>query len=138
MTFDELDRRFPNGFDDAEIHSLTLDYQNRTVTLHLNLRGNSPDSPDRDVYDRAVLTLREFHYFSIDPPHPDQLFYPERTKLTFDGLPEDPSQFPLFEILKPKLAAGAFCCRFYVHDWNSFIHIAAQDAEFSWVGDRPK
>ena len=135
MTFEELDQRYPNGFVDAEITSLILDYQNRTATLYLNLRGNSPDSPDRNVYERAVLIAREFYYFSIEPPDPDHLFYPKRSRIEVNGYSEDPSQFPLFEQLKPKLSAGAFCCRFFVHDWNSFIHIAARDAQFSWVED---
>ncbi|MHB8540870.1 MAG: hypothetical protein ACYDCD_08015 [Candidatus Acidiferrales bacterium] len=132
MTFEELDQRYPNGFVDAEITSLTLNYQNRTATLHLNLRGNLPDSPDRNVYERAVLIAREFYYVSIEPPDPDHLFYPKRS-IQIDGYSEDVSKFPLFEHLKPTLPAGAFCCRFYVHDWNSFIHLAAQDGQFSWV-----
>ena len=133
MTFEELDKEFPNGFDDAEISGIAIDYKTRTATLHLSLRGNLPDSPDRDVYARAVLTAREFYYLSIEPPDTDHLFSPERSKLTVDGFPEDPQKFQLFEHLKPNLPAGAFCCRFYVHDWNSFIHIAAASAEFSWV-----
>jgi hypothetical protein len=132
MTFEELDQRFANGFDNAEISGVTIDYQNRTVTLQLNLRGNSPDSPDRDVYQRAVLEVNRFYYFSIDPPDADHLTYREK-EIQADGFPEDPSKFPLFESLKPTLPAGAFCCRFYVHDWNSFIHIAARDAQFSRV-----
>ena len=134
MTFEELDQRYPNGFVDAEIASLIVDYQNRTATLHLNLRGNSPDSPDRNVYERAVLVARQFYYFSIEPPDPDHLFYPKRS-IQIDGYSEDPRQFPLFEQLKPKLSAGAFCCRFFVHDWNSFIHLAAETGQFSWVRD---
>lgn len=133
MTFEELDQRFPNGFDDAEITSLTVDYQGRVVKIQLNLRCNLPDSSNRDEYTRAVLTVREFYYFSIEPPDADHLFYPGRSKITFDGLPEDPHTFPLFGHLKSKLPVGAFCCRFYVHDWNSFIHMAATDAEFSWL-----
>lgn len=138
MTFEELDDRFPNGFDDAEITCLTVDYQNRTATLHLNLRGNSPDSTDRGVYERAVLIARDFYYVSIEPPDPDHLFYPKRSMIQINGYSEDPKQFPLFEQLKPKLSAGAFCCRFFVHDWNSFIHLAAQAGQFSWVGDAHK
>jgi hypothetical protein len=101
--------------------------------LQMRLRGNSPDSPNRDEYGRAVLTVRGFYYFSIDPPDPDHLPYHEGDTITVDGLPEDSRQFPLFEHLKPTLPAGAFCCRFYVHDWNSFIHLAAADAAFSWL-----
>jgi hypothetical protein len=136
MTFEELDQRFPNGFDDAEITNLTIDYRNRIAILHLNLRGNLPDSPNSQDYERAVLTVNGFYYFSIEPPDPDHISYPQHSKITVDGLSEDSRDFPLFEHLKPTLPIDAFCCRFYVHDWNSFIHIAAQNAEFSWVSGR--
>ncbi len=132
MTFEELDQRFPNGFDDAEIISVALDYQNRTARLQLNLRGNAPDSPNCDEYQQAVLLLNGFYYFVIEPPDADHLWYPQRS-IQVNGYAEDASQFPLFEHLRPKLSANAFCCRFYVHDWNSFIHVAARDAQFSWL-----
>ena len=135
MTFEELDQTFPNGFDDAQINTVILDYVKRTVRLHLNLRGNLPDSPNRDEYRQGVLTAREFYYVSIEPPDADHLFYPQRPMITMDGLSEDASQFPLFERLKPVLPVGAFCCRFFVHDWNSFIHIAAKDGRFSWMDE---
>lgn len=134
MTFEELDRKFPNGFDDAEITSLQLDYQHRTAELHLNLRGNPPDSPNRNEYQRAVLLLNGFYYVVIEPPDADHLWYPQRS-IQVNGYPEDVSQFPLFGHLKPKLSRDAFCCRLYVHDWNSFIHVAARDAQLSWVGE---
>jgi hypothetical protein len=132
MTFEELDQRFPNGFDDAEITGLTIDYSTRKATVQLNLRGNLPEKPNSDEYRHAVLTLHRFYYFSIEPPDPDHLFSPERSKITVDGMPDDPHQFPLFERLRTTMPVGTFCCRFYVHDWNSFIHVAAQNAEFSW------
>jgi hypothetical protein len=133
MTFEQLDRNFPNGFVDAEMTALSLDYGSRAATLHLNLRGNLPDSADSQQYGRAVLTLLGLYYFAIDPPDLDHLFYPRQLKVVFDGMPEDSEQFPLFEHLKPELPGGAFCCRFYIHDWNSFIHMAAKDAQFSWL-----
>lgn len=139
MTFEELDQRFPNGLYDSEIVSVNINYESRTAKLQLNLRGNPPDSPNRDEYQRALLRLNGFYYVVIEPPDADHLSYPHRS-IQVNGYPEDVSQFPLFGDLKPKLSGGAFCCRFYVHDWNSFIHIAATDAQFSWVedGTRPK
>jgi hypothetical protein len=129
MTLDEFDQKYPNGLVDAEITALTIDYQNRVAELRLNLRCNSPDSSNSQEYARGVLTLRKFYYFAIEPPEPDHL-YPMWPKLTVGGHPEDASKFPLFEHLKPTLPAGAFCCRFYVHDWNSFIHVASPTADF--------
>jgi hypothetical protein len=133
MTFEQLDSNFPNGFDDAERTALSVDYVSRAATLHVNLRGNPPDRPNSQQYGRAVLTLLELYYFAVDPPDLDHLFYPSQSKVVFDAMPEDSEQFPLSERLKPTLPQGAFCCRFYVHDWNSFIHMAAKDAQFSWL-----
>jgi hypothetical protein len=133
MTFDELDQNYPNGFDDAEITFLTLNYRDRIAILELSLRGNSPEGPKSQEYGRAVLKLHEFYYLSIEPPDQDHLSRPWRSKITVDGLPEDSQDFPLYEYLKPRLAQDGFCCRFFVHDWNSFIHVAAKTAEFSWV-----
>ncbi|HWY05433.1 MAG TPA: hypothetical protein VNY24_01150 [Candidatus Acidoferrales bacterium] len=133
MTFEELDRAFPNGFDDAEITGIAIDYTKRMATLQLKLRGNSPDSPERDVYAPAVLRVLGVYYLSIEPPDQSHIIGPESNAITVDGLPEDPHNYPLFGHIKAKLPDGAFCCRFFVHDWNSFIHIAASGAEFSWV-----
>lgn len=132
MTFEALDERYPNGFVDAEISSLNIDYQSRTASVRLNMRGNPPDGPNSQEYSRAVLTVHEFFYFSMEPPDFDHQVYSKRG-IQVDGFPEDPRQFALFERLKPTLPAGAFCCRFFVHDWNSFIHIAAENAELSWA-----
>lgn len=132
MTFEELDAMYPNGFDDAYIEGLCLNYQNRTAELRLNLRGNAPDSPNCNEYRRALLTLRDFAYFVIEPPDADHLGYPVRS-VQVNGYSEDANNFPLFESLRPKLAPGWFCCRLYVHDWNSFVHVAAADAQLSWL-----
>jgi hypothetical protein len=45
MTFEELDALYPNGFDDAYIDSVGVNYQNRTAELQLNLRRNPPGGP---------------------------------------------------------------------------------------------
>lgn len=135
MTFEELDSKFPNGLDDAEITYITVDYAKRTAKFQFNMRGNLPESPDRDVYSKAVLTTHDVHYLSIEPPDAEHLFGTKRQKITVDGLPEDANSFPLFKQLSPKMPSEAFFCRFFVHDWNSFIHIGASSAEFSWISN---
>src|SRR5271163_1280618 len=107
MTFEELDRRFPNGFDDAELNGLIIDYEKRTATFRLNLRSNSPDSPQRNVYSSAVLRAHEIYYLSIDPPDSDHVFSQRSSKITVDGHPEDPQDFPLFGQLKARLPSSA-------------------------------
>lgn len=129
MTLETLFERFPNGLDDTEIISVAIDYRNRTATLTLSLRANPPDGPNRNEYSRAVLTVRGFYYFAMEPPDFEHLSA-NQSKITMDAYDEDPLKFPLFADIKPNLPTDAFCCRFYVHQWNSFIHIAAPIAEF--------
>ena len=131
MTFEELDRQFPNGLDDAEITGISIGYSDHTATILIGMRGNPPDHPDRDVYAPAALMLRGVFYFSIEPPDDDHVLGREKDKITVDGFSED-EEFPLFRHVKSKLPPDAFCCRFFVHDWNSFIHLASAEATFHW------
>jgi hypothetical protein len=133
MTFEELDSQYPNGFCDARITGIDIDYAKRTATVHLSLRRNMPESQDRDLYSRAVLTTRNFYYVSVEPPDSDHLFYPSNGNITVDGFTEDAEQFSLVKKLEGTLPVGAFVCRLFVHDWNSFIRIAAPEAELEWV-----
>jgi hypothetical protein len=133
MTFEEIDQKYPNGFVDAEIGSINIDYESRTAILRLNLRRNPPDSPNNQEYEPATLIVHGFYYCSIEAPSLAHISHVEKSGITVDGFPEDPSLFPPFEQLKTAFPAGAFCCRFFVHDWNSFIHIGAQKAEFVWA-----
>jgi hypothetical protein len=133
MTFEELEREYPNGFVDARISEVRIDYAQRTATLQLNMRANSPDSAERDVYSTAVLTIQGLYYLSIDPPDVDHLFGPVRRVITVDGLPEHAWNFPQFGCAQSRLRGGGFYCRFFVHDWNSFIHIGAADCEIVWL-----
>jgi hypothetical protein len=135
MTFDDLDARFPNGFVDAEITEIGLNYETRTATINLNLRTNVADSASANTYQKAILTIRAFYYFSVEPPDSEHLSSPLHSKIVVDGLPEDPNTFPLTVKMTDGIPAAAFCCRFYVHDWNSFIHVAGPEAEFHLKGD---
>lgn len=135
MTLEELDALYPNGLDDAGIERLNLDYHSRSAEIHFNFRRKPPDGPNRDDYERAVLLLRGFYYFVIEPPDTDHFLYPERS-IQVSGSAEDASEFPLFGHFMPRLPADAFCCRLYVHERNSFIHIAVRGAHLSWAEDR--
>jgi hypothetical protein len=37
MTFEELDQKLPNGFHDAKIRTITLDFVNRSIVIGMNL-----------------------------------------------------------------------------------------------------
>lgn len=127
MTLEEFDQTFPNGFSDAKVRGISIDYTQRTATLQLDLRANPPDSPDHDVYSAVVLTLSGLCYLSIDPPDTGRVLRLDNEPLTVDGDCEDPQKFLQFQHAHTMLGDKGFYCRFFVHDWNSFIHVAAAE-----------
>lgn len=133
MTLDELDEKYPDGLYDAEVTGIAIDYRSRTATVQLNLRASLPDSPKSGEYTPAVLSIQGFSYIAIEAPDSDRLLGWVRQAIQVSAFAEDPKQFPLFEHVKSGLPVGAFICRLFVHDWNSFIHIAARDAELSFA-----
>lgn len=132
MTFEDLDRELPNGFHDAEIFSISLDYGGRTAVFEMAFWTGDIEGPNREEYRRGTLFIRGLLYLSIDPPDPDYPFMDTGSSLSVAGYSEDPEQFPAMENLVKVSGSKVNCYRFYVHDWNSFIHLAATDVQLSW------
>jgi hypothetical protein len=123
VTFEELDRRFANGFDDAKVTAIKVDYAKHSATVRLSLRMYDPDSPNRDVYSPAVLTVSGILYLSIDPPDKDHLFAKPTLGITVDGLSEDPEHFPHSRFsnrgCQAALSAADFSCTIGIHLFTS-------------------
>ena len=47
MTFEDLDNQLPNGFHDAALQSLKIDYVRGSAVLRMALDFGSPESPER-------------------------------------------------------------------------------------------
>jgi hypothetical protein len=135
MTFEELDATLPNGFHDAEIYSIDIDYRLRCITLDINFWVGDLDGPNREEYRRGVLKGAGLHFCSIDPPDPAYSFVPQGSYVTVSGSSAKPDASPAPEKLWPAFPPGVSCYRFFVHNWNSFIHIAVRDAQLSWAED---
>jgi hypothetical protein len=140
MTLDELDHRLPNGFHDAQIYSLAIDYAAATVQLRIALHVGWPDDPgeERERYPDAEMLVTGLSFCSIEPPSPDYPFPPDGKPISVGGDPEREDYLPLLPHLSAKFRPGTWCYRFFVHDGNAFIPIAAQDAQLSWMGTPPK
>jgi hypothetical protein len=127
MTLEEIQQSLPNGLHDARLNSITLDYLRRQATfeLEISLADVHKDAPE--IYRPATLYLTPFLYCVIeapDPGYPFALNKPLRIDAGSDELIHgEPTQ------LREPLPEGAFTAWFFVNDWNSFIHIAALDAE---------
>ena len=48
MTFEELDNELPNGFHDAQLHSVRIDYVRGTMTLHMSFWVGDLNGPNKE------------------------------------------------------------------------------------------
>ena len=88
MTFDQLDNELPNGFHDAELHALTIDYLNRSAVLRMAFDFGNPDGLKREDYRIAELRISGLVFCVIDPPDPKYPYVPDGAALNVSGDPE--------------------------------------------------
>ena len=140
MTLDQLDHSLPNGFHDAEIFSIELDYIAGTATFHLNLLVGWPDDPEpeREARQDATLIVSGLCFCSIDPPNSKYPFLPDGKPILMSGANPKNDAPPFVPDLVAKFPAGSWCYHFFVDDWNASINIAGRDAAVRWVGEKPK
>jgi len=140
MTLDELDYFLPNGFHDMRINSLELDYSSGTMKLNVGLLVGWPEDSEseRDQYQKAIVTIRGLCFCSIDPPYPGYRFFPDGRPIVVGGDPARADHLQSLPDLLPTFPEGVWCYRFFVHEWNAFIHIAAREAEVAWIGPKPQ
>ena len=129
----EIAATLPNGFHDAEVRSCSLDFQERTASFELNLWvGDMEASPEeRELYRPARLVIAGLVFCHFETPSPDYPFA-EPAPLRIDPADPDP-EHPLAGVL-PKNSFGA---RFFVSNWNAFIHFAGREANLAWVVPAP-
>ena len=130
----EIEEQLPNGFHEARLSTVVLDFSANTARMELELWVGSMDAPpgaEREAYRKATLCLGGLIYFVIEPPDPDPRYeytdYPvslDAGKATDES---DPHTQP-----RIRLPEGAFAHWFHVNDWNSFIHVAAREATLEW------
>lgn len=127
MTLEEIQQSLPNGLHDARINSISLDYVQRQATFDLEISLADVDKEGPEIYRPATLHLAPFLYCVIEAPdsgYPFALNKPLRVDAGSDELIHgEPTKLP------EQLPEGAFTAWFFVKNWNSFIHIAALDAE---------
>lgn len=138
MTFEELENDLPNGFHDMELHGLNINWVDGSMTMDLNFWTGDLDGPNREEYTPGVLTITGLCFCSIDPPDPSYQFLPDNSPLNVSGDAAEPRTLALLGELSQRLPPGASCYRFFVHEWNSFIHIAAKNVQLAWAKGKAK
>ena len=129
VTLQELSRTLPNGFHDAKLARVELDYARQEALLHLSLLVGDPDAPEyeaREAQRPAVLTLTGLQYLVVPPP--EYTYDPETVNV---DLSEDPAPPP---VIGPPVP-GAFHARFFVSEWNALIQVSATGASLAWADE---
>jgi hypothetical protein len=127
VTLDELCRTLPNGFHDAYLCRLSIDYTEGTVTLDLDLSYGDPDADtegEREAYRCGQVVIAGLVWCVMEPPRTPG------AKRSADGSRIDAG--PLSTLNDPPellpVPPGAFSWWFYLDDTNSFIYVAATGA----------
>lgn len=137
MKLTEIENSVPNGFHDAFLESVYVDYRSRRALIKLRLCVGDPDAETekgREAYREADLELLDIVYLVIEGPDPRSK-YAETKGLWIDGGEAKPDSAPAMPVPVESLPRGAFAYWFFVRDWNSFIHVAAMDATLHWSSE---
>jgi len=133
VTLEELENTLPNGLHDAEVHKISVDYQESTRTLDLAVwTGDIEDPPtQREAYRTGRLELSGLVFLVMESPDPKYPFK-DTKRLKIDGC-------DMRKNLNSDLLASppddVFVRSLWINEWNAFIHVAAKKAHTRWLSD---
>lgn len=126
----ELEAGLPNGLHDALLHGFSEDRGERRVEFILDVwLGDlrSSVTAERERYRSARLELLGVVYLIVDELDPR---YPAGDggllRVDICAADDDPEK-------SQRVPADGFAGRFFVTEWNAFIHFAALDARLTWI-----
>jgi hypothetical protein len=132
MTFQDLEETLPNGFDDAQLKSLLVDYVGRRLASQMEILVGTPEAGDRHEYRAATLTVTGVYFCVIEPPDVKYPFGKEHKPIWISGDNAWPDALSHWAATSALANPGLTYHRFFCNDWNSFIYIAADDVLLSW------
>jgi len=133
MTLQEISASLLNGFHDAHLDQLSVDYAASTIIMRFNLcLGLTSDDPElRTRYAKGNMLLSGMQYCVVEKPEDNgHGLLPSHFHATLDGF-ETAAQPELVANL-PGLEPGYFAHSFIVFGWNCYIHVAAQSASITF------
>lgn len=126
---DDIEQYLPNGFHDAQILQISIDYVARTAEFSMKLDISGPDQSSRD-YSSGKLRVNGFAFITADVP--DERYDYAVGSLFVSGQESEARFFPKLAEFQKRLGTSFFFYTFFVQEWNGFIHISATDTEFEW------
>ena len=135
MNIEEISQTLPNGFHDAYLQSLWINYAKHEAVFALELWVgdlNSEDLAKREAYKHGRLKLEGFLYCVIEPPDisPDGKSRLKEGPLWITADSSDFGELKSYPLL-PEPENG-FRHWFFINNHNCFIYIAAAHASFEW------
>jgi len=132
MTFEEIAETLPNGFHDAKLRRLQVDFAAYSIAIQLLLLVGEPDTATPEEYRAGTLTMESPLFFFLEPPDPQYPFIFDGSPVNIDGDSVRAGQNASVDSLLSMLAVGAVAYRFFLEEWNSFLYLAAESVELSW------
>jgi hypothetical protein len=136
MTFDEIEAQLPNGFHDAFLRGIAVDYLQRRAVFDLEVWIAGPDwtiRAEREAYRRVSLTLTGLLLCSLDVP--DKVYQEESgIGLRIDRGPAPSTEESVWP--GDPLPEGAFrASLIFTGEWSTSLRFAATDAEWEWTSE---
>jgi len=131
MTFAQIAASLPNGFHDAELQRLDIDYVQRRMLFDLVVWiGDMDDSPQRELYRPARVTVEDVTFLVAEPPD-DRYPWAKAGPIRIDagiGQPKESSS------VLPSMSSGVSTVWIYLESFNSFLLFSGGNASLEWAG----
>jgi hypothetical protein len=125
VTIEELENKYPNGFHDAHLVAVTVDFPSGAASFELDI---DCDDPDPNVYTRIKFRLTGPFLFIVDPPDTRiSLSYGDTIEAS--GYKTSDEMLANLESYRKNAPPRSFFYSFFMTHWNCFIHVGATNAE---------
>jgi hypothetical protein len=134
VNISDIEASLPWGLHDSYLEAIEIDWPKARLTLTVRVMM----SENQDMDQRAKVVLSGLAFCTFDPPEIDATHGYEPTPAC--GLWVDTGKGAANADAKRRLPAvpeGGFLHWFFVHQWNSFIHVCARDAKLIWLEAAP-
>jgi hypothetical protein len=129
MTIEDIESNLPNGFHDAILKKICIDYEKNEAFFDIDLDSSVPDSPDDDTKENVFsrrLFLSGLVFCIVEPPTIPYTDSKVRGLWIASSGAVKPEQRS--KGLPESIPDGAFVHFFFINNWNASIYLAAMDA----------
>jgi hypothetical protein len=130
VNIEDLTADLPNGLHDARLRTFSSDHAARRAEFILDVWLGDlqrATTAERERRRPARLELLGLAYLVVDDRDPRYLLTaPSPLQIDACDADDDPERCR-------QVPHGGFAGRFFVAEWNAFIHFAALDARLTWL-----